>query len=91
MSYNNLNENVLPGNFFKLGERLVNVFNILILTNHGKFLETLRALYLGDNDFEYLPPEVKNMKNLQIVSELIWFICENSNCYIKTVIARPSG
>lgn len=32
------------------------------------FLETLRALYLGDNDFEFLPPEIGNLKNLQIVS-----------------------
>lgn len=31
--------------------------------------ETLRALYLGDNDFEYLPSEIKNLKNLQIVSK----------------------
>ena len=30
--------------------------------------ETLRALYLGDNDFELLPPELGNLKNLQIVS-----------------------
>ncbi|KAH1005302.1 hypothetical protein HUJ04_006313 [Dendroctonus ponderosae] len=28
---------------------------------------TLRALYLGDNDFEYLPPEIKNLKNLEIL------------------------
>lgn len=32
------------------------------------YLETLRALYLGDNDFEYLSPEIRNLKNLQIVS-----------------------
>lgn len=31
------------------------------------FAETLRALYLADNDFEYLPPEIGNLKNLQIV------------------------
>lgn len=31
-------------------------------------VETLRALYLGDNDFEFLPPEVGHLKNLQIVS-----------------------
>lgn len=31
------------------------------------FLETLRALYLADNDFEYLPPEIGQLKNLQIV------------------------
>lgn len=48
LSYNNLNENTLPGNFF--------------------MMETLRALYLGDNDFEYLPKEVGQLKNLQIVS-----------------------
>lgn len=48
LSYNNLDESLLPGNFF--------------------MMETLRALYLGDNDFEYLPIEVRNLKNLQIVS-----------------------
>lgn len=31
--------------------------------------DTLRALYLGDNDFEVLPPEIGKLKNLQIVSE----------------------
>lgn len=29
---------------------------------------TLRALYLGDNDFEILSSEIGNLKNLQIVS-----------------------
>lgn len=38
------------------------------------FSETLRALYLGDNDFEYLPPEIGNLKNLQIVSSAIVII-----------------
>ena len=33
-------------------------------------METLRALYLGDNDFEYIPSEVGNLKNLQIVSDI---------------------
>ncbi|XP_008479784.2 ras suppressor protein 1, partial [Diaphorina citri] len=32
-------------------------------------LETLRALYLGDNDFEVLPAEIGNLKNLQIVTK----------------------
>lgn len=32
------------------------------------FVETLRALYLGDNDFEIIPPEINQLKNLQIVS-----------------------
>lgn len=31
-------------------------------------METLRALYLGDNDFECIPANVGNLKNLQIVS-----------------------
>ncbi|KAK3793962.1 hypothetical protein RRG08_023057 [Elysia crispata] len=30
-------------------------------------LDTLRALYLGDNDFEHLPPEIGRLKNLQIL------------------------
>ncbi|KAJ1355878.1 hypothetical protein KIN20_013444, partial [Parelaphostrongylus tenuis] len=31
------------------------------------FIETLRALYLGDNDFEMLPGDVMNLRNLQIL------------------------
>lgn len=49
LTYNNLKETSLPGNFF--------------------IMETLRALYLGDNDFECIPAEIKNLKNLQIVSK----------------------
>jgi Leucine-rich repeat (LRR) protein len=30
-------------------------------------LETLRALYLGDNDFETIPAEIGRLKNLQIL------------------------
>lgn len=30
-------------------------------------METLRALYLGDNDFEFIPANIGNLKNLQIV------------------------
>ncbi|XP_055330008.1 ras suppressor protein 1-like isoform X2 [Paramacrobiotus metropolitanus] len=47
LTYNNLNERVLPGNFF--------------------MMETLRALYLGDNDFEMLPAEIGQLHNLQIL------------------------
>uniref|UniRef100_K1Q3C4 Ras suppressor protein 1 n=2 Tax=Magallana gigas TaxID=29159 RepID=K1Q3C4_MAGGI len=47
LTYNNLSEKSLPGNFF--------------------CLDTLRALYLGDNDFEVLPPEIGKLKNLQIL------------------------
>lgn len=35
------------------------------------FIETLRALYLGDNDFETIPSEIGQLKNLQIVSKLV--------------------
>lgn len=34
------------------------------------FVESLRALYLGDNDFEYIPAGIGQLKNLQIVSFL---------------------
>ena len=34
--------------------------------------EHLRVLYLGDNDFEDFPAEVKSLKNLQIVSMIIF-------------------
>lgn len=30
---------------------------------------SLRALYLADNEFETIPPEVSKLKNLQIVSK----------------------
>lgn len=30
-------------------------------------LDTLRAFYLGDNDFEELPPEIGRLKNLQVL------------------------
>ena len=31
--------------------------------------DTVRALYMGDNDFEHIPPEIGRLTNLQIVSE----------------------
>ena len=34
-------------------------------------VETLRALYMADNDFETLPAELGQLKNLQIVSWII--------------------
>lgn len=39
--------------------------------------DSLRALYLGDNDFEIIPPEIGKLKNLQIVSKGIiynWYL-----------------
>lgn len=55
-------------------------------------METLRALYLGDNDFEFIPPEVKNLKNLQIVSTDVntkynnhEMICNYSSGYVTMI------
>lgn len=81
LTYNNLNEKQLPGNFFMMGKRkevfptLLNLYKIILLVN-DVFLfviasETLRALYLADNDFEYLPPEIGHLKNLQIVRNIV--------------------
>lgn len=42
------------------------------------FTEQLRALYLGDNDFETLPPEIGELRSLQVVNltnSLIIFMC----------------
>ena len=39
-----------------------------VLSFAGLFADTLRVLYMGDNDFEYIPPEIGRLKNLQIVS-----------------------
>lgn len=47
LTYNNLKEQSLPGNFY--------------------FISTLRALYLGDNDFECFPEDVGHLTNLQIL------------------------
>lgn len=42
------------------------IFNMLRMMLF--FIETLRALYLGDNDFETLPADIDKLINLQIVS-----------------------
>lgn len=70
LSYNNLNENTLPGNFFMMGNCFLIKYLLWLFYNFIDlfFAETLRALYLGDNDFEFLPPGIGNLKNLQIVS-----------------------
>jgi len=44
-----------------------NYLNEKSLPGNFFMIETLRALYLGDNDFEYLSPEVGQLKNLQIL------------------------
>lgn len=81
LTYNNLSEKNLPGNFFMMGwlrlisfitplvdQLHVNIFSYkLHITLFFLPIETLRALYLADNDFEYLPPEIGQLKNLQIV------------------------
>ncbi len=47
--------------------------------------ESLRALYLGDNSFEYLPDEICTLENLQIVNfflELYYYYYYNF-CFIS--------
>ncbi|KHJ76680.1 leucine Rich repeat-containing domain protein [Oesophagostomum dentatum] len=48
LTYNNLNERSLPGNFF--------------------FIDTLRALYLGDNDFELLPGDILVLRDNDLLA-----------------------
>lgn len=68
-TYNNLSERSFPANFFMLGEDLrIHLPHNSCNSSHVRLTETLRALYLADNDFEYLPPEIGQLKNLQVVS-----------------------
>ncbi|KAK6644431.1 hypothetical protein RUM43_000698 [Polyplax serrata] len=72
LSYNNLKEDSFLGNFFMMGWYHVFVFTdlfyyIIIFCSTCTFAETLRALYLGDNDLETFPPQVQLLKNLQIL------------------------
>jgi Leucine-rich repeat (LRR) protein len=70
LTYNLLSEKSLPGNFFMLGiiESNSKFYPYFIDYIHFVFIETLRALYLADNEFEYLSPEIGSLKTLQIVS-----------------------
>jgi len=50
---------------------------IVLYTEIDLFVaETLRALYLADNDFETLPADIGKLINLEIVSS-----CESEMCY----------
>ncbi|KAH7946471.1 hypothetical protein HPB49_025536 [Dermacentor silvarum] len=53
-------------------EEIPGLFSLPNLTrltlSHNKIRDTLRALYLGDNEFEKLPPAIGQLKNLQILS-----------------------
>jgi len=45
-----------------------NMLNDDSLPENFFMLHTLRALYLSDNDFEYLSPKIKNLVNLRILA-----------------------
>ncbi|KAH6931461.1 hypothetical protein HPB50_024466 [Hyalomma asiaticum] len=45
-----------------------NNLNEQSLSNNFFIMDTLRALYLGDNEFEKIPPAIGQLKNLQILS-----------------------
>ncbi|XP_014254773.1 ras suppressor protein 1 [Cimex lectularius] len=64
--------NVLPRGFgafpaLEVLDLTYNNLNEKTLPGNFYMLETLRALYLGDNDFEYLHSDIRNLKNLQIL------------------------
>ena len=46
------------------------------------FLEQLRALYLGDNDFETLPDEIGELRNLQVV--MIYY--SYNDCFLRRLL-----
>ena len=47
-----------------MGEGVLNVLCVCVCVT-----ATLRALYLSDNDFEVLPPDISKLSKLQIVSK----------------------
>lgn len=47
-------------------EKISDAVQSLIITSYN-ISETLRALYLGDNYFENVSPELGKLRNLQIV------------------------
>jgi len=53
-------------------------FKKLTYVNLYLLTDTLRALYMGDNDFEVLPDEIGKLKNLQIVS--LYYISVEFQC-----------
>uniref|UniRef100_A0A6I8SXB1 Ras suppressor protein 1 n=1 Tax=Xenopus tropicalis TaxID=8364 RepID=A0A6I8SXB1_XENTR len=54
------------------------------------YLTTLRALYLSDNDFEILPPDIGKLTKLQIVSNLSKFL-ENQFTFAALVRLESSN
>lgn len=82
LTYNNLNQSSLPGNFFYLSEwKHTRIETSARASTAGRwsdlindvfvFAATLRALYLSDNDFETIPADIEKLSKLQIVS-LCW-------------------
>uniref|UniRef100_A0A673XZV7 Ras suppressor protein 1 n=2 Tax=Salmo trutta TaxID=8032 RepID=A0A673XZV7_SALTR len=80
LTYNNLNESSLPGNFFYLKQTTVLITDSSTSLSWASSFQstppfrpppcsaTLRALYLSDNDFEMLPPDIGKLGKLQILS-----------------------
>lgn len=70
---------------------LVRLYTYLIIHIKHKMLhikhisESLRALYLGDNDFEYLPREIGNLKNLQIVCIRLFILLFFSTYFMEDI------
>ncbi len=56
-------------------DQCLQYFSLSLSLTHTRlsFQATLRALYLSDNDFEILPPDIGKLAKLQIVSNLSKF------------------
>ncbi|KFD68903.1 hypothetical protein M514_08260 [Trichuris suis] len=62
-----------------------NQLNERSLPGNFFMIETLRALYLSENDFEVLPSDIRNLKNLQVLA-----LRDNSLIYLPKELGELS-
>ena len=74
VTHNNLSEDGLSANFWMMGKKCAPVrflawpSNRILIVYSFVNIESLRALYLGDNFLRSISPEIGRLRNLQIVS-----------------------
>ena len=69
LTYNNFTEETVGTHFWDAGTPLSKVFiNLKFIWNFNFFIQTLRVLYLSDNDFHFLPMKIKHLEKLEILS-----------------------
>ena len=81
LSYNSLNDESMPGNFWIIHSLRALYLRYInnIKSSHRKSLYynrtansrcnvKINSFFFSDNDFEYIPPEIKNMVNLRILA-----------------------